>query len=67
MVYGTATFYGHLRFEPPTAAGGPVGVAARRGSDEGYVTALGASLGGGLAANATAPSGKKPARKAPLQ
>jgi hypothetical protein len=50
MVYGTATFYGHLRFEPPTADSGPVGVAARRPSDDSYVTALGTSLGGSQAA-----------------
>ena len=64
-IYGTATFYGHLRFEPPTAKGGPVGVAARRPSDDGYLTALGASLGGGTAAKAPArakaPAAAKPA------
>jgi ferredoxin len=47
MVYGTATYYSHLRFEPPTAAGGPVGVAAQRPTDDGYLAALGASLSGG--------------------
>jgi ferredoxin len=60
MVYGTATFYGHLRFEPPTAGGGPVGVAARRPSDDGYVTALGASLGGGSAAGGADSAARPP-------
>jgi hypothetical protein len=46
MVYGTATFYGHLRFEPPTNDGEAVGVAASRPTDQGYVAALGASLAG---------------------
>ena len=57
MVYGTATFYGHLRFEPPTASGGPVGVAARRPNDDGYLAALGASLGGGAASGAPGGAG----------
>ncbi len=45
IVYGTATFYRHLRFEPPAPDGRPVGVAASRPTDEGYLAALGASLG----------------------
>jgi len=45
-IYGTATYYGHLSFEPPAADGKPTGVSARRPTDEGYVAALGASLGG---------------------
>ena len=65
MVYGTATFYGHLRFEPPIAAGGPVGVGARRPTDDGYVAALGASLGGGGGARTGRgkPAAARPARK----
>ena len=50
MVYGAATFYSHLRFEPPVAGGQPTGVAARRPSDEAYAAALGASLDGKQAA-----------------
>ena len=45
-IYGTASFYGHLRFEPPSAKGQAKEVRARRATDEGYLEALGASLGG---------------------
>jgi ferredoxin len=45
-IYGTASYYGHLRFEPPAAVGQAKEVRARRASDEGYLEALGASLGG---------------------
>ena len=45
-IYGTATFYGHLRFEPPSAKGQAKEVRARRATDDGYLEALGASLGG---------------------
>jgi ferredoxin len=45
-IYGTASFYGHLRFEPPSARAQAKEVRARRASDEGYLDALGASLGG---------------------
>ena len=48
----------------------PVGVAARRSTDDGYVTALGASLGGGPSARGrSGPSecGEATAKKAPLQ
>jgi ferredoxin len=67
MVYGTATFYGHLRFEPPTAGGAPVGVAARRSTDDGYVAALGASLGRGADGGARAPRARAAATKAPQE
>jgi hypothetical protein len=70
MVYGTATFYGHLRFEPPTAGGGPVGVGARRPTDDGYVAALGASLDGGRGARASRAnpaSARAAAKKGPIQ
>jgi ferredoxin len=46
MVYGTASFYGHLRFEPPTARAQAAEVSRRRPSDDTYLAALGASLGG---------------------
>ncbi|MES1239522.1 MAG: NAD(P)H-dependent oxidoreductase subunit E, partial [Chloroflexota bacterium] len=49
IIYGTATFYGHLRFEPPAAradqaAAAPM--AVRRPTEASYVDALGAALGG---------------------
>ena len=52
IIYGTATFYGHLRFEPPAAradqaASAPMSV--RRPNEAAYVEALGAALGGGRA------------------
>jgi ferredoxin len=42
MIYGTATYYGHLRFEPPAAV-----VAPRRPTEASYTDALAAALGGG--------------------
>jgi len=41
MIYGTATYHGHLRFEPPAGT-----ASARRPSEASYVEALGAALGG---------------------
>jgi ferredoxin len=46
-IYGTASYYGHLRFEPPSAKAQTKEVRARRATDDGYLQALGASLGGG--------------------
>ena len=45
-IYGTASYYGHLRFEPPSAKAQAKEVRARRASDDDYLEALGASLGG---------------------
>ena len=45
-IYGAASYYGHLRFEPPSATVQATAVRERRASDEGYLEALGASLGG---------------------
>ena len=45
-IYGTATFYGHLRFEPPSSKAQAKEVRARRATDDSYLEALGASLGG---------------------
>ena len=45
-IYGTATYYGHLRFEPPGATAQAAEVSARRPSDDTYLAGLGASLGG---------------------
>ena len=47
MIYGTATYYRHLRFEPPTIdAGAPAG-EAHRAIESDYRSALEASLGFG--------------------
>ena len=45
-IYGTASYYGHFRFEPPAAKAQAKALAARRASDDTYLAALGASLGG---------------------
>ena len=47
QIYGTASYYGHLRFEPPAAKEQAAEVSARRATDASYLEALGASLGGG--------------------
>ena len=45
-IYGTATYYGHLTFESPEAKAQVAAMAARRPSEDTYLAALGASLGG---------------------
>jgi Formate hydrogenlyase subunit 6/NADH:ubiquinone oxidoreductase 23 kD subunit (chain I) len=45
-IYGTASYYGHLRFEAPAAKEQAAAVSARRASDATYLEQLGASLGG---------------------
>jgi hypothetical protein len=47
MIYGTASYYAHLRFEPPTATEQAAAVDAHRPSELAYLGALDASLGGG--------------------
>ena len=56
MIYGTATFYGHLRFEPPMPAGAKA-APARRPTEATYVDALGVALGGQSAGHATGAAG----------
>jgi ferredoxin len=54
-IYGTATYYAHLRFEPPAPAGAKAAAgatSARRPTEASYVDALGAALGGGSAGGA---------------
>jgi ferredoxin len=45
MIYGTATYYRHLRLEPPSVAGLPEAGAAHLAVESGYRDALSASLG----------------------
>jgi hypothetical protein len=45
-IYGTATYYRHLRFEPPGDAAMVADAAARRPGDAAYVDALTGALGG---------------------
>ncbi len=46
QIYGTASFYGHLRFEPPGRAVQAAAVADRRPADEAFLASLGSSLSG---------------------
>jgi len=43
QIYGTASFYGHLRFEPPASAAQAAEVTARRPADATFLAGLGAS------------------------
>ena len=61
MIYGTASFYRHLRFEPPAAE--PLAAAtadARAGRETSYLTGLDAALGGAVGAPATRRHGAAP-------
>ena len=55
MIYGTASFYGHLRFEPPTATDQATAMTGRRPSETSYVGALDKSLAGQAGASPTGP------------
>ena len=46
IIYGTASFYAHLRFEPPTAVDQAAAVARHRPAESTYLAALDATLGG---------------------
>ena len=56
-IYGTATYYGHLRFESPDAEAQVAAMAARRPSEDEYLTRLGTSLGQALGGSAAASPG----------
>ena len=45
MIYGTASYYGHLRFEPPAALEQAAAVTAHRPPEADYVAALETALG----------------------
>jgi ferredoxin len=47
MIYGTASYYAHLRFEPPTASEQAAAVDAHRPAERTYLSALGSALEGG--------------------
>jgi hypothetical protein len=47
MIYGTASYYGHLRFEPPGATAQAAAVAQHRPSESTYLAALDSALGAG--------------------
>jgi ferredoxin len=56
MIYGTASYYAHLRFEPPTATDQVAAVERHRPAESSYVAALDAALDGGGRAGASAPN-----------
>jgi ferredoxin len=47
MIYGTATYYRHLRFEPPSVTSIPAAGEAQRAVENAYRSGLDAALGGG--------------------
>ena len=46
MIYGTASYYAHLRFEPPKATAQAAAVAAHRPAETTYLAAFDAAIGG---------------------
>jgi hypothetical protein len=54
MIYGTASYYAHLRFEPPTATAQADAVVRHRPAESAYVAALDAALQGGGRQSASA-------------
>ena len=46
MIYGTASYYRHLRFEPPSAAHQAAEIEARRPAEGSYLAGLDAALSG---------------------
>lgn len=46
MIYGTASYYAHLRFEPPSATEQAAAIDEHRPPERSYLTALGAALEG---------------------
>jgi hypothetical protein len=51
MIYGTATYYRHLRFEPPAVAAAPAAGTAQVVAEDRFRSALDAALGYGGKAN----------------
>jgi hypothetical protein len=68
MIYGTATYYSHLRFEPETATTQAAAIDANRPSEASYLTALDTALAGarrGRGRTAARPSGGAGAPRTP--
>ncbi len=57
MIYGTASYYSHLRFEPPTATEQVAAMNAHRPPEAAYLSALGASLAGGAGSGPSSGAG----------
>jgi ferredoxin len=47
MIYGTASYYAHLRFEPPAAKDQAAEIDRNRPAESSYLAALGSALDGG--------------------
>ena len=62
MIYGTASYYGHLRFEPAEATDQAAAVAAHRPTESTYLAALDAALGGARAGHRRAGTRRWPTR-----
>jgi hypothetical protein len=60
MIYGTASFYGHLRFEPPADTQQVAAITARRPAEGTYIAGLDAALTGGGGAASAGPNRKRP-------
>jgi hypothetical protein len=56
MIYGTASYYSHLRFEPEEATDQAAAVEAHRPAEASYLAALDAALSGTAAADGRAPA-----------
>jgi hypothetical protein len=54
MIYGTASYYAHLRFEPPTATEQAAAVSDHRPAEAAYLASLDRTLGGRAGAAARA-------------
>jgi len=57
MIYGTASYYSHLRFEPPGASVQAAALATRRPAEASYLEGLGASLRGATGGGAAGRTG----------
>jgi hypothetical protein len=60
MIYGTASYYGHLRFERPDDSVQAAAVASHRPSEVTYLSSLDAALAGGRRAGTGPTPGTKP-------
>jgi ferredoxin len=59
MIYGTASYYRHLRFEPPQATEQAAAVASYRPTETAYLAALETALAGAGTGSATAKQGRE--------
>jgi hypothetical protein len=60
MIYGTASYYSHLRFERPEDRGQAAALAEHRPAERTFLSGLEASLAGQSRADAAPTAGAKP-------